>query len=162
MKSLDPEAQARRDVERNSMIFQSQQLLLFQSQVRDLNSTVDSLRKQLDNAERRWAEADHRADRLQRQLDATTHGRPSRSVNQVPRYYRTPTPAPSSPSSPSPTSTPDHNRQYEATFNDGGRCTWFGNAGRSNNDDDVVQVDCIPWSPTTRSPAQSPPPSGSE
>ena len=51
-KSLDPENQARRDAERTSMIFQSQQLFLFQSQVRELNTTVQSLRGQLDNAER--------------------------------------------------------------------------------------------------------------
>lgn len=114
-KSLDPENQVRRDAERTSMIFQSQQLLLFQSQVRELNTTVQSLRAQLDNAERRWADADRRADRLQRQLDTTTHGRLFRSADQVPHYYSNPPPAPSPSYSSSPTSTLDHNRRYEAT-----------------------------------------------
>jgi hypothetical protein len=153
-KSLDPENQVRRDAERTLMIFQSQQLLLFQSQVRELNMTVQSLRAQLDNAERRWADADRRADRLQRQVDMMTHERLFRSADQVPEYYNNPPPtSPSSPSSPA--STPDHNRRYEATFNDGGHCTWFGDTARFNDDDDVIQVDQIPWSPPPHSPAQS-------
>ena len=161
-KSLDPENQARRDAERTSMIFQSQQLLLLQSQVRELNTTVQSLRGQLDNAERHWADADHHADRLQRQLDSTTRGRLFRSADQVPHYYSNP-PRAMSPSPPSSqASTPHQDRRYEATFVDGGRCAWFGNLGRFNDDDDVVQVDRIPWSPSPRSPAQSPPPSDSQ
>lgn len=161
-KSLDPENQARRDAERTSMIFQSQQLFLFQSQVRELNTTVQSLRGQLDNAERHWASTDHRADRLQRQLDMTTNGRLFRSADQVPRYRSNPPPAPSPSSPSSQASTLDHDRRYEATFNDGGHCTWFGDLGRFNDDNDVVQVNRIPWSPSPRSPAQSPPPSDSE
>lgn len=163
-KSLDPENQARRDAECTSMMFQSQQLLLFQSQVRELNTTIQSLRAQVDHAERRWADADHRADRLQRQLDMTTPGRLFRAADQVPHYYSNPPPAPASSSS-SPTLTPDRNRRYEATFTDGGNCTWFGNANRLNDDDDVIQVDRIPWSPSlsqrSPTPAHSPPPSDS-
>ena len=161
-KSFDPENQAHRDAERTSMIFQSQQLMLFQSQVRELNATIQSLRGQLDNTERRWADADRRADRLQRQLDSTTRGRLFRSADRVPCYYNNP-PLPAPPSSSSgPASTPDHNRRYEAAFNDGGHCTWFGNVDRFNDDDDVVQVNRIPWSSPPPSRVNTPPPSDSE
>ena len=160
-KSLDPENQARRDAERTSMMFQSQQLL-FQSQVRELNTTVQSLRAQLDNAERQWADADHRADRLQPQLDMTTRGRLFRSADQVPHYYSNPPRAPSPSPPSSPASTPEHDRRYEATFNDCGPCSWFGNPNRVDHDVDVIQVNRVPWSPPPHSPAQSPPLSDSE
>ncbi|KAF9790669.1 hypothetical protein BJ322DRAFT_990188, partial [Thelephora terrestris] len=68
-KSIDPEQQIQRDSDRASTIFQAQQVLLLQSQIRDLNQTVLSLRTQLDSSERRRADADRRADRLQNQID---------------------------------------------------------------------------------------------
>ena len=160
-KSLNPENQARQDAEHTSMMFQSQQLLLFQSQVHELNTTVQSLRAQLNNTERHWADADHRADRLQQQLDTTTRGRLFRPTDQVPHFYNSPPPASPSPTS-SPASTPDHHHHYEATFNNGGHCTWFGNIKRFNDDDDVIQVEQIPWSPSPQIPAQSPQPSDSD
>jgi len=141
-KSLNPENQAHRDAECTSTMFQSQQLLLFQSQVRELNTTIQSLRMQLDNAERRWADADRRADRLQQQLDLTTRGQLFRPADMVPHYHGNPPPASPSSSS-SPASTPDHDRRYEATFNDGGHCTWFGNGSRFDDDDNVILVERV-------------------
>jgi len=150
-RTFDPEIQSRREADRASSMFQSQQLILLQSQIRDLNSTILSLRGQLDNAERRCVNADRRADRLQNQIDITsavTHARLFRSAARVPRY--------TSPISISSTeSTPDRNRRYEATFRNGGRCSWFGNSERFDHDDDVAEVTRIPWSPSPRSPAPS-------
>ena len=71
-KTLDPEAQSRREADRASSMFQTQQLILLQSQIRDLNSTILSLRNQLDDSERRRIDADRRADRLQNQIDITS------------------------------------------------------------------------------------------
>ena len=158
-KTFDPEIQARREADRASSMFQSHQLIVLQSQIRDLNSTVLSLRSQLDNAERRRVNADRRADRLQNQIDinsAVARARLYRSATNVPRHT-----TPISISS-SPESTPDHNQRWEATFRDGGHCSWFGNVDQLDHEDDVVEVTRIPWSPSPRSPAQSPPPSDSE
>ena len=124
-RSFDPEIQSRHEADRSSLMFQSQQLVLLQSQIRDLNSTILSLRGQLVSAERRCANADCRADRLQNQIDITsavTRARLFRSAACVPRYT---SPAISISST---ESTPDHNHRYEATFRSGGCCSWFGNA----------------------------------
>ena len=157
-KTFDPEIQSRREADRTSSMFQSQQLILLQSQIRDLNSTILSLRSQLDNSERRCVNADHRADRLQNQLDintAVTRARLFRSATHVPRH--------ASPISISSTeSSPDHNHRYEATFHNGGRCSWFGNRDRFDHDGNAAEVTRIPWSPSPRSPAQSPPASDLE
>ena len=161
-RTFDPEVQSRREADHASSMFQSQQLLLLQSQVRDLNATVLSLRNQLDDAERRRIDADRHADRLQNQIDintAITWARLYRSATNVPRHT-TPILILSSPGS-SP-STPDHHRRWEARFHGGGRCSWFGNGGQFDGDDDVVEVTRLPWSPPARSPAQSPPPSDTE
>ena len=158
-KTLDPEIQSRREADRASSMFQSQQLILLQSQIRDLNGTVLSLRSQLDDSERRRTDADRRADRLQNQIDinsAVTRARLYRSAAHVPRNV-----SPILISS-SPESTPDHNRRFEATFRDGGHCSWFGNIDRFDQDGDVAEVTRIPWSPPLGSPAQSPPLSDSE
>jgi len=157
-KTLDPEIQSRREADHASSMFQSQQLILLQSQIRDLNSTVLSLRGQLDSAERRRVNADRRADRLQNQIDITsavTCARLYRSAAHVPRHV-----SPISISSSE--STPDHNHQYEATFRDGGHCSWFRNGDRFDHDNDVAEVTRIPWSPSPHSPAQSPPASDFE
>ena len=157
-KTFDPEIQARREADRASSMFQSHQLIVLQSQIRDLNSTVLSLRSQLDDAERRCVNADRRADRLQNQIDinsAVTRARLYRSAAHVPRHA-----SPISISSSE--STPDRNRRWEATFRDGGSCSWFGNVDQFNHDDDIVEVTRVPWSSPPRSPAQSPPPSDSE
>ena len=153
-KTFDPEIQSRREADRASSMFQSHQLILLQSQIRDLNGTVLSLHSQLDDAERRRADADRRSDRLQNQIDintAVTRARLYRSAAHVPGR--------ASPIliSSSPESTPDHNRRFEATFHDGGRCSWFGSTDRLNHDGDVVEVTRVPWSPPPGSPAQSPP-----
>jgi len=105
------------------------------------------------------ADTDRRSDRLQNQIDintAVTRARLYRSAAHVPGR--------ASPIliSSSPESTPDHNRRFEATFHDGGRCSWFGSTDRLNHDGDVVEVTRVPWSPPPGSPAQSPPPSDSE
>ena len=158
-KTFDPETQSRREADRASSMFQSHQLILLQSQIRDLNTTVLSLRSQLDDVERRRVDADRRADRLQNQIDinsAVTRARLYRSAADVPRHI-----SPISISS-TPDSTPDSNRRWEASFRDGGRSSWFGNVGRFSHDDDVVKVTRLPWSPPPQSPAQSPSPSGSE
>ncbi|KAF9782300.1 hypothetical protein BJ322DRAFT_1111171 [Thelephora terrestris] len=157
-QSFDPEVQSRREADRASSMFQSHQLILLQSQIRDLNSTVLSLRGQLDDAERRCVNADRRADRLQNQIDITsavTRARLHRSTARVPRLA-----SPITISS-SPESTPEYNRRYEATFRDGSRCSWFGNINRLDPDDNVVEVTRVPWSPPPHSPAQSPPQSPS-
>ena len=159
-RTFDPEVQSRRDADRTSSMFQSQQLLLLQSQVRDLNNTILSLRNQVGDAERRCVDADRRADRLQNQIDintAITRARLYRSATNVPRHT-TPILISSSPES----STPDHHRRWEAHFRDGGRFSWFGNGDRFNDDDDVVEVTRLPWSPPPCSSAQSPPASDSE
>ena len=148
-RTFDPEVQSRREADRASSMFQSQQLLLLQSQVRDLNTTVLSLRNQLDDAERRRIDADRRADRLQNQIDINTAimwARLYRSTSNVPR--RT---TPISISSSSGSSTPDHHRRWEARFHDGGRYSWFGNGDQFDDDDDVVEVTRLPWSPPQRS-----------
>ena len=158
-KTFDPEVQSRREADRASSMFQSHQLILLQSQIRDLNGTVLSLRSQLDDAERRRVDADRRADRLQNQIDITsavTRARLYRSATRVPRQA-----SPITISS-SPESTPEHNRRYEATFRDGGLCSWFGDGDRLDHDGDVVEVTRVPWSPPPNSPAPSPPPSDSE
>lgn len=71
-KMFDPEVQSRRDADRASSMFQTQQLILLQSQIRDLNGTVLSLRNQLNDSERRHVDADRRADCLQNQIDITS------------------------------------------------------------------------------------------
>jgi hypothetical protein len=154
-KSIDPEQQARRDSDRASTIFQAQQLLLLQSQIRDLNQTILSLRTQLNDSERRRADSDRRADRLQNQIDITT------AVTRARLYRSTEVPAPPisrqnpiSISSSSPTSTPEHNRRWEATFEDGGRYSWFGGVDRFPFGEDVAEVTRIPWSPTPPPPSQ--------
>ncbi|KAF9642068.1 hypothetical protein BDM02DRAFT_3193972 [Thelephora ganbajun] len=70
--SLDPEHQAQCDAERTSALFQSQQLILLQAQIRDLNQTIQTLRNQLNNSERHRAKADRRADQLQNQIYITS------------------------------------------------------------------------------------------
>lgn len=158
-KTFDPEVQSRRDADRASSMFQTQQFILFQSQIRDLNGTILSLRNQLDESECRWVDADCRADRLQNQMDITsavTHARLYRSAACVPRNATPIT------ISSSPNVTPSRTRRYEATFRNGGHCSWFGNPDRFNDDDDVVAVTRIPWSPSPGSRAQSPPQSPSQ
>lgn len=153
-KSFDPEVQSRREADRASSMFQTQQLILLQSQIRDLNNTILSLRNQLDDSERRRVDADRRADRLQNQIDITsavTRARLYRSAAHVPRHA-----TPISISS-TPESTPDRDRRWEGTFRDGGRCSWFGNADRFNREDDVVEVTRVPWSPPPQSPSVSSP-----
>ena len=61
-KTFDPEVQSRRDADRASSMFQTQQLILFQSQIRDLNNTILSLRNQFNDSERHHINADCRAD----------------------------------------------------------------------------------------------------
>lgn len=153
-KSIDPDHQARRDSDRASTIFQAQQLLLLQSQIRDLNQTILSLRTQLNDSERRRADSDRRADRLQNQIDITT------AVTRARLYRSTEVPAPPttcqnpiSISSSSPASTPARNRRWEATFHDGGSYSWFGNVDRLPFDEDVAEVTRIPWSPTPPPPS---------
>ena len=153
-QTFDPEVQSRREADRVSSMFQSHQLILLQSQIRDLNATILSLRSQLDDSERCRVDADCRADRLQNQLDIA-------SALSRARLFRSTTHA-SRPASPilissSPESTPEYNRRYEATFRDGGRCSWFGNADRfdRDGDNDVVEVTRVPWSPPAHSPATS-------
>ena len=153
-KSIDPEQQAQRDSDRASTIFQAQQLLLLQSQIRDLNQTVLSLRTQLNDSERRRADADRRVDRLRNQIDITS------AVTRARLYRSTEVPTPSTSrqnpisisSSSSSASTPDYNRCWEATFRDGGRFSWFGNVDRLPFDEDVVEVTRVPWSPSPHSP----------
>jgi hypothetical protein len=162
-QSLNPEHQAQRDAERTSALFRSQQLILLQGQIRDLNQTVQTLRSQLDDSERRRVDSDRRADQLQNQIYVAS------VVNQAQLHrpaarpsYREPAvaaaPSESSPSSPDS----DQDHRWEATYRDGGRCSWFGNGNRLNSDDDVVEVNPIDWSPSPRSPAQIPPASDSE
>ena len=162
-QSLDPEHQAQRDAERTSTLFQSQQLILLQGQIRDLNQLVQSLQAQLGDSERRRVDADRRADRLENQIYISS------VVNQV--QVQRPTTHPQHREQPativipdSQPSTPnsDEDRRWEATFRDGGRCSWNGNAGCFNSNSSVVEVNRIPWSPTQRSPVQSPPPSDPE
>lgn len=160
-KTFDPEVRSRRDADRASSMFQTQQLILLQSQIRDLNSTIHSLRNQLDDSERRRTDADRRADRLQNQIDITsavTRARLYRPAAHVPRST-TPITVSSTPDT-----TPDRDRHYEATFRNGGYCSWFGNPDLFDDDDDIVEVTRIPWSPSPHSPSQSPPrsPPGSE
>ena len=141
---------------RASTIFQAQQLLLLQSQIRDLNQTVLSLHTQLNDSEHRRADADRRVDRLHNQIHISS------AVTRTRLYQSTKVPAPptshqnpiSISSSSSPASTPDYNHRWEATFRDGGRFSWFGEVKRLPFDEDVVEVTRVPWSP----PPHSPPP----
>lgn len=141
-KSLDPDTQSRREADRAASMLQTQQLISYQSQIRDLNNTIISLRNQLSRSECRRIDADRRADRLQNQLDITsavTQARLYRPVTRVPRHA-----TPISISSTDTESTADSNHRYEATFRDGGRCSWFGNSGRFYDDDDVVSIQRVP------------------
>ena len=104
-KTFDPEIQSCREADCASSMFQSHQLILLQSQIRDLNNTILSLRSQLDDAEHRRVDADHHTDRLQNQIDITlavTHACLYRSTVCVPRHV-----SPISISS-SPEPTPNH------------------------------------------------------
>lgn len=158
-KTFDPDVQSHREADRASSMFQTQQLIFVQSQIRDLNSTILSLRNQLDDSERRHNDADRRADRLQNQIDITsavTRAHLHHSASRVPRHT-TPISVPSTSES-----TPVRNRRWEATFRDGGRSTWFGNPNQLGSDDDIVEVVRVPWTPPPQySPAQSPPASDS-
>ena len=160
--SLNPQHQAQRDAERTSALFQSQQLILLQSQVRDLNQTVQTLRNQLDDSERRRVSAERRVDRLQNQIYITSLIRQTQPPQTAhPLYREPPVAAALAESSPSSQSL-DQDRHFEATYRDGGRCSWFGNEHRLDSDDDIVEVSRIPWSPSPRSPAQNPPLSDSD
>ena len=142
-KTFDPEAQSRREADRASSLFQTQQLIMLQSQIRDLNGTVLTLRNQLDDSERRRIDADRRADRLQNQIDITSAlARAHRHSAPHVRRHATPISIPSSPES------TDRNHRWEARFRDGGRCSWYGDGTRFDDDDDVVDVTLIPSSPT--------------
>ena len=88
-------------------MFQSHQVILMQSQIRDLNSTILSLRGQLDDAERHCVNA----DRLQNQINITsaiTRARLYRPTSRVPRNVSPITVSSSK-------STPDRNHWFEAT-----------------------------------------------
>lgn len=155
-QSLNPEHQAQRDAKRTSALFQSQQLILLQAQIRDLNQLVQTLRTQLDESERRRVDADRRADRLENQIYITSVVNQAQIQQPVahPSYREPPVTATLSESCPS---TPDQDRRWEATYRDGGHSSWFGNGHQLNSDDDAVEVNPIPWSPSPRSPVQSPP-----
>ena len=162
-QSLDPEHQAQRDTERTSTLFQSQQLIFLQAQIRDLNQLVQTLRNQLGDSERRRMDADRRADQLQNQIYITSaiSQANARQPTTCPPYREPPVTTPSPEPCPS-TPNSDQDRRWEATFREGGHCSWFGNGQRLDSDSDVVEVNPIPWSPSLRQPAQSPPPSDSE
>ena len=163
VQSLDPGHQAQRETERTSALFQLQQLILLQTQIRDLNQLTQTLRNQLDNSERRRVDADRHVDQLRNQLYITSVVNQAQVQPPVTRpLYREPPVAralseshPNSPNS-------DQDRRWEASYRDGGHSSWSGNGHRLNSDDDVVEVNPIPWSPSPRSPVQSPPPSDSE
>lgn len=159
-QSLNPEHQAQREIERTSSLFQSQQLILLHSQIRDLNQLVQTLRTQLDEAERRWVNADRRADRLQNQIDITSAV--NRAQAQQPAVaFREPPITVSSDSNPG-TPNSNHEPRWEAIYRDGGRTSWFGDENPRLDADDIVEVNRIPWSPSPRSPIQAPPSSDSE
>lgn len=87
-RTLDPEVQSRREADRASSTFQTQHLILLQSQIRDLDTSVLSLRSQLDDSERRCINADRRADCLQNQIDITSavkQARLHRPTTRIPR-----------------------------------------------------------------------------
>ena len=160
--SLDPQHQAQCDTERTSALFQSQQLILLQGQIRDLNQSVQTLRNQLDDSERRRASADRRVDRLRNQIYISSLVHQVQPHQPTARQYREPAVVAALAESSPSTQNSDQNRRWEGTYRDGGRCSWFGNGHRFNSDDDVVEVNQIPWSPSPQSPAQSPPSSDSE
>ena len=106
-KTFNLEIQSHREADRASSMFQSHQLILLQSQIRDLNNTILSLHSQLDDMECRSVDADCRANRLQNQIDITTTVTRAclyQSATNVPRHI-----SPISISS-TPESTPNHNR----------------------------------------------------
>ena len=157
-QSLDPTHQAQRDTERTSTLFQSHQLIMLQAQIRDLNQLNQSLCTQLDDSQWRHADADRRADRLKNQLYISS------VVNQVqqpairPPYCEQPTTIVLSDSQPG-TPNLEQGHHWEATFHDGGCCSWNGSRNCLDSDDSVVKVNCITWSPTPHLRIQSPPPS---
>ena len=160
-QSLDPNHQAQRDAQRSSALFQSQQLILLQGQVRDLNQLVQTLQTQLADSERRRMDTDRRADRLENQVyisSVMSQAQGQRPVTHL-EQPTTIVPAGSSPS----TSGSGQHRRWEATFRDGGRCSWNGNGSRLNSDPSVIEVNPIAWSPGGPcSPVQSPPSTESE
>ena len=88
--SLDPQQQASRENERASALFQSQQLILLQGQIWDLNQTNQFLRNQLDDSERRRANADRRVDQLQNQIYISSLVRQVQPWQPSTRPYREP------------------------------------------------------------------------
>jgi hypothetical protein len=65
---LNPKHQAQCDTEQMSALFQSQQLILLQGQIRDLNQTVQTLCSQLDDSELCRVDSDRCADQHQNQI----------------------------------------------------------------------------------------------
>lgn len=160
--SLDPQRQAQRDVEQSSTLFQSQQLILLQSRIRNLNQTIQTLQDQVTDSERRRVDADRRADQLQNLMYITSALRQAQQPPAVtnPPYRESATRAAPTESPPNTPGAP-RNQRWEAVYRDGGRCSWFGvgdGAQPDSDDSDVVGVNRIPWSPSPRSPAQFPPP----
>ena len=154
LRTFDPDIQSCREADCASSMFQTQQLILLQSQICDLNNTIPSLHNQLDDSECCRNNSDHHANHLQNQIDITstvTQAHLYRPASCVPRHA-TPISVPSTSKS-----TPVCDHQWEATFRDGGHHTWFGNPNQLS-DDDVIEVVCVPWSPPPQySQAQSPP-----
>lgn len=144
-QSLNPEHQAQRDTERTSALFQSQQLIFLQAQIRDLNQLVQALRTQLDDSERRRVDADRRADRFQNQVYVTSMINWVNTQHPIthPPYCEPPVAA--SPESCLHNPNLDQDRHREVTYH----------GHQFSSDDDVIEVNPVPWSPSLRSPVQS-------
>lgn len=68
MQSLDPDHQAQCDTQQTLVLFQSQQLILLQAQIRDLNQLIQNLQMQLGDSKRHWVDADQCTDCLENQI----------------------------------------------------------------------------------------------
>ena len=144
-QSLNPEHQAQRDTERTSALFQSQQLIFLQAQIRDLNQLVQALRTQLDDSERRRVDADRRADRFQNQVYVTSMINRVNTQHPIAHPPCCEPPVAASPESCLHNPNLDQDRRQEVTYH----------GHQFSSDDDVIEVNPVPWSPSLRSPVQS-------
>ena len=108
-------------------------------------------------------DADQRADRLKNQIYVSSvmnQAQVQRPITHSQHHEQPATIIVSDSNPGTPDSEEDH--RWEATFRDGGRCSWNGNGSHLNSNPSVVEVNPIPWSPSPRSPVQSPPSTESE
>ncbi|TDL21626.1 hypothetical protein BD410DRAFT_865021 [Rickenella mellea] len=111
-QNFDPAVQAARENERTARSLQASQIQTLSTQIRDLNSTVTSLRTQLLESERHRHEAERRADRVEQQLHMEEMFRRVSGRREI--SYERPPPPPPPP------------ERYHVRYRDGGEARFYG------------------------------------